>query len=523
MSTIQFTCNGTFFNLAMPPHGKVHEWINGVRRDDAVNVHPRMFAYLRTTTIEDTVRINITPLVYRVDDEFRTFAGDKINLTDYIPLTVNKAKLILVGLNTETNDVEIIQGAEGSSSSESPLQIPSGMEDTFIPSALIRLQYGDTVLAEDRITDARIFLTANVSGSSVSNATETVAGIIELATLAEVVTGTDDARAVTPLKLKSRLDTIDVTKVTQLINPAGDILPAWSVDNSGNLLNDGGGKLDLQGTPEALVLDADGDTTIDSFADDTVSITASGGVVTTITPSGISLPNGGDISIISSGDIFITDNESGLFRRNNFGITKSGVEDDFDTSSLDAAWAWAGGSFVTPSSVSFGTASNISFGHNVANQRMFLYRTNNITTLNHAIVLSANGFTTDGAYVGWRFDDASDNNYVEGVIRKTTGVMTLEFISRVRTGGGAVTETVRQTIYDFPNVWVIGSQPQGTQWTNWSNTIYLAYPNNPTTSAFYTSATGLTWTPTRRGIVFFNANTTQTFRGPYVDRALRFT
>lgn len=308
-----------------------------------------------------------------------------------------------------------------------------------------------------------------------------------------------------------------------LSSPDGSITPAWAVDNSGNLLNDGGGKIDLQGTPEALVLDVDGDTTIDSFTDDTISMTANGSVVTTITPLGISLPNGGDISIISSGDIFITDNESGLFRRNNFGITKSGVEDDFDTSSLDAAWAWAGGSFVTPSSVSFGTASNISFGHNVANQRMFLYRTNNITSLNHAIVLSANGFTTDGTYVGWRFDDASDNNYVEGVIRKTTGVMTLEFISRVRTGGGAVTETVRQTIYDFPNVWVVGSQPQGTQWTNWSNTIYLAYPNNPTTSAFYTSVTGLTWTPTRRGIVFFNANTTATFRGPYVDRALRFT
>lgn len=42
-------------------------------------------------------------------------------------------------------------------------------------------------------------------GSSASSASETVAGVVELATQTETNTGTDDLRAVTPLKLQTRL------------------------------------------------------------------------------------------------------------------------------------------------------------------------------------------------------------------------------------------------------------------------------------------------------------------------------
>jgi hypothetical protein len=44
-------------------------------------------------------------------------------------------------------------------------------------------------------------------GTTVSAASETVAGIIEIATQAETDTGTDDLKAVTPLKLAAHLDT----------------------------------------------------------------------------------------------------------------------------------------------------------------------------------------------------------------------------------------------------------------------------------------------------------------------------
>jgi len=44
-------------------------------------------------------------------------------------------------------------------------------------------------------------------------ASETVAGIIELATQAEANTGTDDLKAITPLKLKTILDALVIPKV----------------------------------------------------------------------------------------------------------------------------------------------------------------------------------------------------------------------------------------------------------------------------------------------------------------------
>lgn len=47
-----------------------------------------------------------------------------------------------------------------------------------------------------------------VGGSSVAAASETVAGVLEIATQAEVTTGTDDTRAVSPLKLETRLSTL---------------------------------------------------------------------------------------------------------------------------------------------------------------------------------------------------------------------------------------------------------------------------------------------------------------------------
>lgn len=64
------------------------------------------------------------------------------------------------------------------------------------------LQTTDKTSIVAAINEAR---TTGGSGTP-PNASESVAGVVELATNAEVTTGTDDARAVTPLKLKTRLD-----------------------------------------------------------------------------------------------------------------------------------------------------------------------------------------------------------------------------------------------------------------------------------------------------------------------------
>lgn len=47
----------------------------------------------------------------------------------------------------------------------------------------------------------------NIGGGTVPDASETVKGILEIATQGETDTGTDDLKAVTPLKLAAHLDT----------------------------------------------------------------------------------------------------------------------------------------------------------------------------------------------------------------------------------------------------------------------------------------------------------------------------
>lgn len=229
----------------------------------------------------------------------------------------------------------------------------------------------------------------------------------------------------------------------------------------------------------------------------------------------------GDVNTSAGTDIFIGGDEAGVKQRGSFWRT-SGIDDDFDGSALDGTWSWRGSPFVTPTRVNFDSASLVQIGHDVSTQRMFAARTDNLTSSFHLVLGAPNGFV-DGAYFGWRTDDNSDNNYAETVIRKTTGTNTLELTSRRRTGGGAVTETVHQTIYNFPEFFIVGIQIVGTQWSNWGWSIHLgSLISGPATSSYSVVASGLTWTPSHRGIVFANAATTNVFRGPFIDKVIRF-
>ncbi len=84
------------------------------------------------------------------------------------------------------------------------------------------VQIGDMVIAkQDSPTLAAHWTTVNKNIPDIISASETAQGIIEIATTAEVATGTDDLRAVTPLKLKQALQTTGtlslVRKFTQTI------------------------------------------------------------------------------------------------------------------------------------------------------------------------------------------------------------------------------------------------------------------------------------------------------------------
>ena len=68
------------------------------------------------------------------------------------------------------------------------------------------VQIGDMIIAKQTTpTTLAHWTLVNKNIPDILAASETVAGIIELATQAEVTTGTDDTRAITPLKLKTNL------------------------------------------------------------------------------------------------------------------------------------------------------------------------------------------------------------------------------------------------------------------------------------------------------------------------------
>lgn len=76
---------------------------------------------------------------------------------------------------------------------------------TFFSEAV---QVGDMIIAkQDSPTLAAHWTVVNKNIPDIIAASESAAGIIEIATTAEVAAGTDDARAVTPLKLKQALAT----------------------------------------------------------------------------------------------------------------------------------------------------------------------------------------------------------------------------------------------------------------------------------------------------------------------------
>ena len=70
------------------------------------------------------------------------------------------------------------------------------------------VQVGDMIIAkQNNPTTLAHWTIVNKNIPDILTATESVAGIIEIATTAEVTTGTDDTRAITPLKLKQALGT----------------------------------------------------------------------------------------------------------------------------------------------------------------------------------------------------------------------------------------------------------------------------------------------------------------------------
>lgn len=145
-------------------------------------------------------------------------AGHLLNgtvLTEVLTQTVGPFALPLVKrvdrivIDRGTGAASVVSGTEGSMT---PAAIPVGC----FPVARVRL-FGDMIaIGNEQIDDERV-LCDLATAASVPPASETVPGVAELATQAEVDAGTDDERIVTPLKAASRY----ATKATASETAAG--------------------------------------------------------------------------------------------------------------------------------------------------------------------------------------------------------------------------------------------------------------------------------------------------------------
>lgn len=209
----------------------------------------------------------------------------------------------------------------------------------------------------------------------------------------------------------------------------------------------------------------------------------------------------GNLKLPGAGDVFYGDDaEASLGYRIDF--FQSPVTDHFDTGSLGGSWSWAGAPFSTPGSVVFTTPSVMRVLQlGAAANRAFLYQSVAGTPGN---VSARAGIVAniDSLGVGTRMDDGSDNNYVEAIFQLQTGnPHSARPQLRYRTGGGSVT-TVSGNTFSVPmSLFVVDLNVAGTQWTNW-NAQTLMYGGIADIYYCGGAATGLTWTPTRVGLLF---------------------
>lgn len=113
--------------------------------------------------------------------------------------------------------------------------------------------------------------------------------------------------------------------------------------------------------------------------------------------------------------------------------------------------------------------------------------------------------------VGFRWDDASDTNYVEfyweSKLDGSSLMITTPYIKSV-TGGGAATTT--QIAPDYPAGLVLPTlrgNVEGTQWSSWAIRTFISGWN---TRRWGPSHSSKTWTPTRSGIFIDNASGSNT-------------
>lgn len=284
---------------------------------------------------------------------------------------------------------------------------------------------------------------------------------------------------------------------SKLVASDGSPDPAFAVDASGNMTNDGGGVIDLTGIADALVLDADNDTSISAPTDDQIDFEAGGVDIARIDTDGLHLPQSGD-------DIFIAGDEAGVKQRAT-NIFTSGITDHFDSTFTGYTWAGYAG-FVTPANINMSTYPSNALIYNSAAQgaaRGFAYQGS------FANDLSVRVGNTLEQRCGVRMDDASNSNYFELFAEPSAGSMLLRY--RYAVAGVVTGPTTLLTISGL--MFVLLKLVR----TPASNLFSCSYQLDTPRLAFLNSFT-VVITPTRSGLYHENTSAgTDINRGSIFD------
>ena len=170
-----------------------------------------------------------------------------------------------------------------------------------------------------------------------------------------------------------------------------------------------------------------------------------------------------------------------------FGIT---ITDHFRAATIPSGYAWlTGGVYQAPTSVSYNHDSDY-LRCRSSGGKSYLYKAQDVRDTR----MYARVVVNQGVNGGLRYDDGTDNNYVEIRLIHTTG-NTMIYRQRVVTGGGEAVDTDVTLNNVAPTAIML--RVAGTP----NHNAYTDLVNEVGGVINMSSVLGLTWTPTRAGIV----------------------
>lgn len=155
----QSASSGQVTRFVLPRHGDSHT--AGTGNDPAwIDTRNLLFGRARETDPQ-SMSVYVESLWYDWAGIRTNWPGGGIDLTDYVPADSGRHKYVIVYIDPDENALGVIDGEE------TPIPVAAPVPEAgivCIPIAVVLLTYGDTVVTEDDMYDARILV--NVLGQT---------------------------------------------------------------------------------------------------------------------------------------------------------------------------------------------------------------------------------------------------------------------------------------------------------------------------------------------------------------------